>query len=196
VEVPEALQLNDLAFAADGSLYVTDSAAGTLWVLRPGERRLAQVGEAGSLRGANGVAVAPDGIVYVTLSTGIARVQPATGQMMRLPQPDEIVTGGIDGLYWHDGDLVGVQNVSNPGRVVRIALARDGKSVRALTVLQSHHHPAFVEPTTGVVVGEALHVIANSHVTAYQPDGTIRQPEALLPTAIVAVPLRVRAAAN
>jgi hypothetical protein len=33
-------------------------------------------------------------------------------------------------------------------------------------------------------------VIANSHVAAYQPDGTIRQPEALQPTAIVAVPLR------
>jgi hypothetical protein len=39
-------------------------------------------------------------------------------------------------------------------------------------------------------------VIANSHVTAYQPDGTIRRPEALQPTAIVAVPLRARAAAS
>jgi hypothetical protein len=136
------------------------------------------------------------GIVYVALSTGIARVQPSTGQTMRLPQPDNVVTGGIDGLYWHEGDLVGVQNVSNPGRVVRIALADKGQRIRALTVLQSHHHPAFVEPTTGVVVGDALHVIANSHVTAYQPDGTIRQPEALQPTAIVAVPLRARAAAS
>ena len=78
----------------DGSLFVTDSAAGTLWTLRPGERRLARVGEAGGLRGANGVAVAPDGTVYVTLSTGIARVQPRTGHTMRLPQPDDIATGG------------------------------------------------------------------------------------------------------
>jgi hypothetical protein len=56
-------------------------------------------------------------------------------------------------------------------------------------VLQSHHHPAFVEPTTGVVVGNALHVIANSHVAAYQPDGTILHAEKLQPTAIVAVRL-------
>ena len=35
VEVPEAMQLNDLAFGRDGSLYVTDSAAGALWRLRP-----------------------------------------------------------------------------------------------------------------------------------------------------------------
>jgi hypothetical protein len=193
VAVPEALQLNDLAFGRDGTLFVTDSAAGTLWVHRPGERRFLRVGETGGLRGANGVAVSPDGSVYVTLSTGIARVNPLTGHMMRLPQPDDVATGGIDGLYWHEGDLVGVQNANNPGRVVRMALSQDGQRIRGLTVLQSHHHPAFVEPTTGVVVGDALHVIANSHVAAYQPDGTIRQPEALQPTAIVAVPLRTAA---
>lgn len=190
VAVPEAVQLNDLAFGRDGTLFVTDSAASTLWVHRPGERRFLRVGEAGGLRGANGVAVSPDGGVYVTLSTGIARVNPLTGHMMRLPQPDDVATGGIDGLYWHEGDLVGVQNTTNPGRVVRIALSEDGQRIRGLTVLQSHHHPAFAEPTTGVVVGDALHVIANSYVAAYQPDGTIRQPEALQPTAIIAVPLR------
>jgi hypothetical protein len=191
--VPEAQQLNDLAFARDGTMFVTDSAASTLWVHRPGERRLVRVGDAGGLRGANGVAAAPDGSVFVTLSTGIARVNPLTGHMTRLPQPDDVATGGIDGLYWHEGDLVGVQNASNPGRVVRIALSEDGQRIRGLSVLQSHHHPAFVEPTTGVVVGDALHVIANSHVAAYQPDGTIRQPETLQPTAIVAVPLRLAA---
>lgn len=191
--VPEALQLNDLAFGRDGTLFVTDSAAGSLWVHRPGERRFLRVGEAGGLRGANGVAVSPNGSVYVTLSTGIARVNSLTGHTVRLPQPDDVATGGIDGLYWHEGDLVGVQNTTNPGRVVRIALSEDGQRIRGLTVLQSHHHPAFAEPTTGVVVGDALHVIANSYVAAYQPDGTIRQPEALQPTAIVAVPLRTAA---
>jgi hypothetical protein len=196
VDAPQALQLNDLAFHRDGTVYVTDSAAGTLWRLPPGERRLLQVGEAGGVRGANGVAVTPDGVVYVTLSTGIARVQPSTGHTTRLAQPDDVVTGGIDGLYWHEGELVGVQNVTNPGRVVRIALADNGQRISGLTVLQSHHHPLFVEPTTGVVVGHTLHVIANSHVAAYQPDGTILQPEALRPPAVVAVPLRRSAAAS
>lgn len=190
VEAPQALQLNDLAFTRDGTLFVTDSAAGSLWVLRPGERQLVRVGEAGSLPGANGVAVSPEGVVYVTLSTGIARVEPLTGQVLRLPQPDDVITGGIDGLYWHEGDLVGVQNVTNPGRVVRITLAEDGERISGLTVLQSHHHPAFAEPTTGAVVGEALHVIANSHVGAYRPDGTIDPAQTLRPPEIVAVPLR------
>lgn len=190
VAVADALQLNDVAFGRDGTLFATDSAAGSLWVLRPGERRFMRVGEAGGLRGANGVAISPEGSVYVTLSTGIARVNSLTGHMVRLPQPDDVTTGGIDGLYWHEGDLVGIQNVTNPGRVVRIALTEDGQRIRGLSVLQSHHHPAFNEPTTGVIVGDSLHVIANSYVAAYQPDGTIANADSLQPTVVLGVPLR------
>ena len=118
---PEAVQLNDLAVAPDGTLYVTDSMSGTLFRKKPAEETLTRFGETGALRGANGIAIAPDGKLYVTLSTGIARVDTATGEPTRLPQPDTVVTGGIDGLYWHDGDLFGVQNSTNPGRVIRIA---------------------------------------------------------------------------
>jgi hypothetical protein len=107
-----------------------------------------------------------------------------------LPQPDDVVTGAIDGLYWHEGALVGVQNVTNPGRVVRIALADGGTRVTGLTVLQSHHHPALDEPTTGAIVEDALYVIANSSVGRYQSDGTFREPERVRPPRVIAVPLR------
>ena len=61
--------------------------------------------------------------LYVTLSTGIARVD------TEYRPADEITATRHGGdrkpatdLYWHDGDLLGVQNVTNPGRVIRIAL--------------------------------------------------------------------------
>src|SRR5690348_17529940 len=54
--------------------------------------------------------------VYVAISTGIARFDPAGGPAVRLPQSDDVVTGGIDGLYAYEGDLVGIQNVTNPDR--------------------------------------------------------------------------------
>jgi hypothetical protein len=189
LDAPDALQLNDLAIAEDGTLYVTDSAGHTLFRARPGDTGLSRLGEPGSLRGANGIALGGDGALYVTLSTGIARVDPSTGMGQRMPQPDSVMTGGIDGLYWHRGDLVGVQNSTNPGRVIRIALADGGTRIAGVTVLQSHHHPSFVAPTTGTVVGSALHVIANSHVLNHQPDGSLRDVGSLRPTEIVAVPL-------
>jgi len=188
-DAPDALQLNDVAIAPDGTLYVTDSASGTLFRRKPDEGTLKAFGEKGDLRGANGIALGADGALYVTLSTGIARVDTATGKPVRLPQPDSVVTGGIDGLYWDNGDLIGIQNSTNPGRVVRIKLEDKGSRIAGLTVLQSHHHPDFVEPTTGVIANGKLHVIANSYVGHYQPDGTIKDGEALKGTAIVAVPL-------
>jgi hypothetical protein len=57
-------------------------------------------------------------------------------------------------------------------------------------VLQSHDHPEFAEPTTGVIANGALHVIANSHVSQFQPDGTIKDAEKLKGTAVLAVPLK------
>lgn len=187
---PEAMQLNDLVVASDGTIYVTDSDSGTLFRRKPDEATLTRFGAAGALRGANGIALSADGTLYVATSTGIARIDKATGEPTRLPQPDTVVTGGIDGLYWHEGDLVGVQNGANPGRVIRVALTDKGSRIAGITVLQSHHHPDFDEPTTGAIANGGLYVIGNSYVGRYQPDGTIRNPDGLKATAIIAVPLQ------
>jgi hypothetical protein len=187
---PESMQLNDLAIAPDGTLYVTDSQTGTIVRMKPEEKTLTRLGETGAVRGGNGIALGADGILYATLSTGIARIDRETGAPTRLPQPDTVVTGGIDGLSWHEGDLLGVQNTTNPGRVIRIALADNGTRVAGVTVLQSHHHPDFNEPTTGAIGNGAFHVIGNSYVGRYQPDGTIKDAATLKGTAVVAVPLR------
>ena len=88
-----------------------------------------------------------DGNLYVAISTGIAKIDTSTRAPTRLPQPDAVVTGGCDGLYWYEGDLIGIQNITNPGRVVRIELADKVTRVGGLIVLQSHHDPDFAEPT-------------------------------------------------
>ena len=187
---PEAMQLNDLAVAQDGTLYVTDSMGGSLFRKKADEDTLVRFGTAGALRGANGIALGADGILYVGVSTSVVRIDTATGGPTRLPQPDNVVTGGIDGLSWHEGDLIGVQNVTNPGRIVRIHLEDKGTRIAGLTVLQSHHHPDFDEPTTGAIANGALHVIGNSYVGRYQADGTIKDAESMKGTAVIAVPLR------
>ena len=85
--------------------------------------------------------------------------------------------------------MIGIQNVANPGRVVRIELDDKGTRVAGLIVLQSHHHRDFDEPTTGTIAQGALNVIANSYVGHSQPDGTIKNEDQLKGTAVVAVPL-------
>ncbi|HEU4771204.1 MAG TPA: hypothetical protein VFS68_03510, partial [Candidatus Udaeobacter sp.] len=188
-DASDASQLNDLAVAADGTIYATDSGSGTLFRKRPAEKTLTPFGAKGALAGANGITLGADGSLYVAISTGIARVDLSSGAPTRLPQPDTVATGGCDGLYWHKGDLVGIQNVTNPGRVIRIALADHGTRISGVKVLQSHHHPEFTEPTTGATAGDVLYVIANSYVGHFQPNGSLKNPEELKQTAIVAAPL-------
>ena len=156
---------------------------------KPAEKMLTPFGAKGALPGANGITLGADGCLYVAISTGIAKIDLSTGAPTRLSQPDTVVTGGCDGLYWHSGDLVGIQNVTNPGRVIRIALTDHGTRIQRITVLQSQHHHEFSEPTTGAIVGDALYVIADSYVGHFQPNGSLKDPEQLKPTAIVAVPL-------
>jgi sugar lactone lactonase YvrE len=188
-DAPDANQLNDLTIASDGTIYATDSATGTLFRKKPAEKTLTPFGARSSLSGANGITQGADGDLYVAVSTGIAKIDVSTGASTRLPQPDTVVTGGCDGLYWHSGDLVGIQNVTNPGRIIRIRLIDQGTRIRAITVLQSHHQPEFSEPTTGAIFGDALYVIANSYVGHFQPNGSLKDAGQLKPTAVVAVPL-------
>jgi hypothetical protein len=188
-EAPDANQLNDLTIAADGTIYATDS-GGTLFRKTVDEKMLTPFGAKGALPGANGIALGADGKLYVAISTGIATIDLAIGAPTRLPQPDTVVTGGCDGLYWHRGDLVGIQNVTNPGRVIRMALADQGTRISGITVLQSHHDPEFAEPTTGAISTDALFIIANSYVGHFQPNRSIKDAGQLKPTAIVAVPLK------
>jgi len=189
-DAPDANQLNDLTIGADGTIYATDSASGTLFRNTPGEKTLTPFGAKGAVPGANGITLGADGSLYVAISTGIARIDLSSGTPTRLPQPDTVVTGGCDGLYWLRGDLIGIQNVTNPGRVICIVLADQGTQISGVKVLQSHHHPEFAEPTTGAIAGDALYVIANSYVGHFQPNGSLKDPRQLKPTAIVAVPLK------
>jgi hypothetical protein len=188
-DAPEAMQLNDVAIEANETIYATDSASSTLFRKKTNEKMLTPFGSKGAVAGANGITLGVDGNLYVAISTGIAKIDTLTGAPTRLPQPDTVATGGCDGLYWYEGDLIGIQNVTNPGRVVRIKLADKGTRVAGLIVLQSHHHPDFAEPTTGTIAHGALQVIANSYVGHFQPDGTIKDEDELKGTAIVGVPL-------
>jgi sugar lactone lactonase YvrE len=168
---PDANQLNDLTVEADGTIYATDSASGTLFRKTPAEKTLRPFGANGALPGANGITFGVDGKVYVAISTGIARIGRSTGAPTRLPQSDTVVTGGCDGLSWHERELVGIQNVTNPGRIIRIALADQGTRISGITVLQSHHHPEFAEPTTGVTAGDIFTSLQTRTSITFSPTG-------------------------
>lgn len=171
-DVPGARQLNDVAIVPGGRVFASDSVSGAvheLPVKGPGPAR--ELLKAGQILGANGITASPDGKrLYVAHSTGIVLVDIASGAMKRLQNRTRQGIGAIDGLYAWQGELVGVQNITNPGRVVRLQLSADGETVTSVKTLLSHHHTALVQPTTLAVTDHGFYLVAATGGAFPSPD--------------------------
>ena len=190
IAVPDAQQLNDVAFSADGTLLVTDSAAGAIYRIDPSTAAVATIVKPGGAPGANGIASAPDGKhAYVAASRRPLRVNLSTGEVVPLVLPPRQNAAAIDGLYWHDGALIGVQNVTTTGRVIRLVLAPDGYRVTDVQTLLSHHHPAIHEPTTAAIATDGLYLLTRTYVTRFGDQGVVDRPDTVKPAVILRVPL-------
>jgi sugar lactone lactonase YvrE len=191
VQAKDAGQLNDLAVAADGTVYVTDSRAGRLYVARAADAQLESFLPAGTLNGANGLALSADQrSLFVAHATGVARVTLSDKTVTPIVNATRETIAAIDGLYVHGGRLVGVQNAVQPGRVIRITLDEGGLTATAVETLLSHHHRELDEPTTGAIDGHRFLLLANSFVGALDDSGKLRPGVALRDPVILEVSLR------
>ena len=179
VDVPGAKQLNDVAIAIGGRVFTTDSASGAVYEI-PKEGAPRALVAANRLPGANGLAASPDGQrLYVAHSTGIALVNPDTGDVKRVNNTTRETVSAIDGLYEWQGDLIGVQNVTTPGRVIVISLSKEGDSIVRVRTLLSHHHNALDEPTTGVPTDRGFYLLAATGVRHLNDSGKIDDPSSV-----------------
>ena len=191
-EVPGAQQLNDVAAGAGGRVFASDSASGAVYEIQvkgpgPDSRELVP---AGRIRGTNGLAVSPDGKrLFVAHSTGLAVVDIATGEVKRVENRTRENIGAIDGLYQWQGQLIAVQNVTNPGRVILITLTPAGDAVTQVKTLLSHHHNALDEPTTGAIGKDSFYLLAATAVSRYNREGVIERPESLPQPTVLRIPL-------
>lgn len=190
-EIPEARQLNDVAVAPGGRVFVSDSGSGAVYELpvkAPAAPR--QVVAPGELRGSNGLAASADAKrLYVAHSTGIAVVDLDTGVVARVANDTRENIAAIDGLYAWQGQLVGVENVTNPGRVIVMTLSSDGARITRVQTMLSHHHGALYQPTTGVVTPNGFYLLASTGVSHYSREGAITKPEVIPVPKVLRIPL-------
>jgi len=180
---------DDLAVAADGRVYVNDGQNGRIWTLAPGAGVLQAFLESDLFRGTQGLAPTPDGrSLYVSDYSGLYRVDVASKRITRLAVPSDVALNGVDGLVWSGGSLYAIQNGVEPNRVIRVDLAADGVTVTGAQILEMNH-PAFDEPTLGVVAEGALYVSANSQGGKFRDERKPIAPEAMTDAVILKVPL-------
>jgi hypothetical protein len=188
---PAGHLLGDLVVAPNGDVYATDSKDPAVWKIRSGSPQVEEYLRDPLFRSLQGPVVDPSGrTLYIAdYSHGVLAIDLATRQVRALPVPAGSTVLGIDGLAWHDGSLIGVQNGVAPARVVRLRLDSTGRRFLAVELLD-RHLPLATEATIGTVWGDRYFYVANSQWEAYDAAGQLKPGVRLEPPKILQLRLR------
>jgi len=170
--------LGDLVVARNGEVLATDSVSPAIYRINPNRDEIEPFLVDKSFAALQGLTFAPDEkhLFVADYSLGIFSVEMATKKITWLAPASEVVALGVDGLYFHQGKLIGVQNGTNPQRVVRFSLSKDRLRLTEAETLEANHAD-FNEPTLGVLVGQDFYFIANSQYEMVDEKGETPAPE-------------------
>jgi hypothetical protein len=183
--------LGDLVVAPNGDVYATDSQDPAIWRIPAGGSQAEEFLRHPLFRSLQGPALDSSGkTLYVAdYSHGVLAIDLTTRKPRLLPAPPGTTTLGIDGLAWHAGTLIGVQNGVTPPRVVRLRLDPAGERILAVEVLD-RHLPLALEATIGTVWGDRYFYVANSQWEQYDDAGRLKPGARLEPLRILELRLR------
>jgi len=184
----EKSDFNDVAVRQNGEVFVTDYSPSRVYRLDPARRTLSNFVAGRKFWHPNGIAFSDDfASLFVADDLGVRRIDLSTGATHDIV-PSKDTLSRIDGLYWHRGSLVAVQNGIGPARVVVFRLSADQNRVTETTVLDYRSPLTDATPTTGAIAGDDFYFISNSQVDNIQ-DGKIVDPSKLRPIQIGVVRL-------
>ena len=167
---------NDLAITPSGGIYLTDTPAGAVWYLADSSATLVRL--PGKFQAANGIALSSDGgLLFVsTYPDGLAVVDLNTGAPTAPARPSDLCLAFIDGLAFHRGTLIAIQNGPMAPRVVRLILTPDLRAVARFEILE-RRNSLFHGITTGVIAGDEFFYMANiqdDKKTGFDPISILR----------------------
>jgi hypothetical protein len=155
---------NDLVLRKNGEVITTDSLNNQVFRFDPRLRAFAPLATYRTLFYPNGIALADDDqTVYVADAVGIVKIDLRSGESRDVDPGPRNTLAGADGLYWHNGSLIAVQNGIGSPRVAAFKLSKDGNRVAQTRVLENHTQFT-VLPTTGAIHGNDFYFIANSQI--------------------------------
>jgi hypothetical protein len=155
---------NDLVIRKSGEVITTDSLANTVVRFDPVAHTFKALPVHRPLFYPNGIALnADDHTLYVADSLGVVRFDLANAESRDIDPGPRSTLAGIDGLYWHNGNLIAIQNGIGSPRVAAFHLSSDGLRVTRTTVLENRTNFCLL-PTTGAIRGSDFFFIANSQI--------------------------------
>ncbi len=155
---------NDLVIRKNGEVITTDSLANKVLQFDPAAKTFKALPVHRPLFYPNGIVLSEnDRRLFVADSLGVVTVDLASGESHDVDPGPRSTLAGIDGLYWHNGSLIGIQNGIGSPRIAAFHLSSDGLRVTRTTVLENRSNFS-VLPTTGAIRGSDFYFIANSQI--------------------------------
>jgi hypothetical protein len=163
---------NDIAILANGRFAVTDSNNSRAFILSGSG--LVPLPLAQPVIFGNGIAADPASLrLFVAGANAIFVHDLGTGMGWEL-ETEPTTASAIDGLVWHQGSLIGVQNQTNPPRLLQIRPDAEAKTAR-VDVLAADRG-LLGGSTTVAVDGEHAFVISRSGEGASETPFLVRVP--------------------
>jgi sugar lactone lactonase YvrE len=181
---------DSVAVSSRGDAYVSDGNTGAVYWLRQGGKALETFLAAGTLISAQSLAFAPrEKVLFIAdYAQGVFRVDLASRKAVLLPGPADASFAGIDGLAFHKGSLVAVQNGIEPNRVARLRLSPGLDRIEGLEVL-ARNLPVFDGPGLGTMVDGTFYYVGNSHWGRFDEKGNLPDAATLSEPAVLKIPL-------
>lgn len=154
--------LGDMSVAADGSVYFTDSIGGGVYRVH-GDLQNAKVEQiAKGLLSPQTPVLALDGkrLLVADYVMGVATIDLSNGEVAYLAHPEDIAVTGLDGLLLSGDTLIGIQNGTEPERIVRYQLDRNQTKITSADIVEQST-PGLGEPTHAVELNGMIYVTAN-----------------------------------
>lgn len=183
--------LGDLAIAPNGDVYATDSNAPNIFVVRQGKNEIETFLTSKLFASPQGLDFSPDGkfLFVADYSNGLFRINLKTKQIITLAPILNSTMLGIDGIYFTQNSLIGIQNGVNPQRVIQIFLSKSLDKIEDFKVIEANN-PLFDEITLGVLVNKQFYFIANSQWNLLGENGGFSAPEKLKDVNILKIALK------
>lgn len=189
---PDAPRRNfgDVALGPDGTVYVSDSTAGDVWRLSPGEDALQSLVPTGVFGSPQGMTVSADGtaLIMADYGSGFHRIDLAAGVVTPMPAPETASLIGVDTVLRRGDDLIVVQNGTAPLRVLKLTLSPDQTRIVGARTLAANLQ-AMSDPAGGSIDGDALLFVALGQLGSYGDDGALRNGAPPPPAVIARLPL-------
>jgi hypothetical protein len=170
----------DLVLSPQGEVFVSDGKNNMIFVVNEKTQQLEPFFTSLEFWNLQGLAFSETGkyLFAADYVKGLYRLDLKSKELISIPCPPDVSLKGIDGLNFYGNSLIAIQNGVSPLRVMRYFLNTDQSQITRFEVID-RKHPAFDEPTMGVIVGNDFYYIANSQWNGYDARHHIKAEDKL-----------------